>query len=163
MQHQSIAVLKDWTGQEQIPLKLKSVESMKTDAQRNSFFSVCWKWLLVKNIFKKRRRQKNDDGVLLVNFNCGLVDQNQICGWQSHKLCATEVSLRRATSIEASARVANSTGVGATQASRRPRCPLMPPLKVHYHRSKQRRRDCTYNYTNHSTAWHSQLFSSNDL
>ena len=52
------AVLKDWTGQEQILLKLKSAESMKNDARGNSFFSVCWKWLLVKNIFKKRRRQK---------------------------------------------------------------------------------------------------------
>jgi len=37
---------------------------MKNDARGNSFFSVCWKWLLVKNVFKKRRRQKK----LTTNF-----------------------------------------------------------------------------------------------
>ena len=36
--------------------------------------------------------------------------------------------------IEASARVANGVGIGAIKASRRSRCPLMPPLKVHHYR-----------------------------
>jgi len=34
----------------------------------------------------------------------------------------------------------------------------MPPLKVHHHRGEPRGRDCTDNYKNHSTAWHSQFF-----
>jgi len=55
-------------------------------------------------------------------------------------------------SIEASTRVANSVGIGATKASRRSRCPLMPPLKVHHYRGEPRGRDCTYNYKNHLTA-----------
>jgi len=46
----------------------------------------------------------------------------------------------------------NSVRIGATKASRRSRCPPMPPLKVHHYRGEPRGRDCTYNYKNHSTA-----------
>jgi len=38
------------------------------------------------------------------------------------------MGFHRATSIEASTRVANGVGIGATKASKRSRCPLMPPL-----------------------------------
>ena len=41
------------------------------------------------------------------------------------------MGFHRVTSIEASTRVANGVGIGATKASRRSRCPLMLPLKVH--------------------------------
>jgi len=44
-----------------------------------------------------------------------------------------------------STRVANGVGIGVTKASRRSRCPLMPPLKVHHYRGKPRGRDCTWN------------------
>jgi len=39
------------------------------------------------------------------------------------------MGFHRAASIEAGTRVANGVGIGATKASKRSRCPLMPPLK----------------------------------
>jgi len=40
------------------------------------------------------------------------------------------------TSIEAGTRVANGVGICVIKASRRSRCPLMPPLKVHHYRDE---------------------------
>jgi len=54
-----------------------------------------------------------------------------------------------ATSIETSTRVANGVGIGTTKASKRSRCPLMPPLKVHHYRGELGGHDCNYNYKNH--------------
>ena len=48
------------------------------------------------------------------------------------------MGFHRAMSIEASTRVANGVGIGATKASRRSRCPLMLTLKVYHYRGKPR-------------------------
>jgi len=76
----------------------------------------------------------------------------------SHDAWLCQMGFHRATSIEVSTREANGVGISAIKASRRSQCPLMPPLKVHHYRGEPRGRDCTYNYKNHSTAWHGQFF-----
>ena len=57
-----------------------------------------------------------------------------------------------AKSIETGTRLAYGVGIVATKASKRSRCPLMPPLKVHRYRGEPRERDYIHDYKNHSTA-----------
>jgi len=71
----------------------------------------------------------------------------------SHDAWLCQMGFHRATSIESSIWVANCVAIGVTKASKRSRCPLMPPLKVHQYRGKLRGRDCTYKHKIHSTAW----------
>jgi len=52
-------------------------------------------------------------------------------------------------------------GIGATKASKRSQCPLMPHLKVHHYRGEPTGRDYTHDYKNHSTGCHCQFSSRN--
>jgi len=62
------------------------------------------------------------------------------------------LGFHRATSIDVGTRVANGVGIGATKESKRSRCPLMLPLKVHYYRDEPRGRGYTRDYKNQLTA-----------
>ena len=53
---------------------------------------------------------------------------------ESHDARLRQMGFHRAASIK----VANGVGIGATKVSRRSRCPLMPPLKVHHYRGEPR-------------------------
>jgi len=51
--------------------------------------------------------------------------------------------------IEVGTSVANGVGIGATKASKRSRCPLMPLHRVPRYRVEPRGRDYTHDYKNH--------------